>query len=82
MPYRVTAPFVYLKLKDPVTGAFAIQGLYEGAVVDDVDPDNLRHHLDLNMVEEVASPPAPEPDPEPSDDDAVEAPATVRHRRS
>lgn len=53
MAYRVTAPYVLLKVKDPVTGAFTFQGLYEGAVVQDVEPDNLRHHLDLEMVEEV-----------------------------
>jgi hypothetical protein len=53
MAYRVKAPFVYLKVKDPVTGTFSVQGLYEGAVVDDVEEENLKHHLDLNMVEEV-----------------------------
>ena len=55
MAYRVTAPFVYLKVKDPVIGSYAVQGFYEGAVVDDVDEDNLKHHLDLGMVEEVGA---------------------------
>jgi hypothetical protein len=68
VPYRVTAPFVYLRLKDPVTGAFAIQGLYEGAVVDDVDEENLKHHLDLNMVEEVGGR-APKHSEEPASSD-------------
>lgn len=76
MAYRVTAPFVYLKLKDPVTGAFAIQGLYEGAVVDDVEEENLRHHLGLNMVEEVGGRAAAS---KPSDDEDQPAP---RQRRS
>jgi hypothetical protein len=58
MAYRVTAPMVNLKIKDPVTGAYTVQGFYEGAVVDDIEPDNLRHHLDGDMVEEVADPAA------------------------
>ena len=62
MAYRVTAPFIMLKVKDAVTGAYTFQGLYEGAVVEDVDPDNLQHHLDLDMVEEVSAP-AAEPKP-------------------
>lgn len=66
MAYRVTAPFVNLKLRNPVTGAYAIEGKYEGAIVEDVDPDNLKHHLDLGMVEEVAAP-AAEPDRPESD---------------
>jgi len=45
-----------LKVKDPVTGAYTFQGLYEGAIVQDVDPENLEHHLNLKMVEEVADP--------------------------
>jgi hypothetical protein len=59
MAYRVIAPFVNLKLIDPVTGVAAVYGLYEGAVVDNVDPDNLQHHLnqDPPMVEEVPSAP-------------------------
>lgn len=59
MAYRVTAPFVMLKVKDAVTGVFTFQGLYEGAIVGEVDPDNLKHHLDLGMVEEVDAPAAP-----------------------
>jgi hypothetical protein len=55
MAYRVTAPFIMLKVKDAVTGAFTFQGLYEGAIADDVEPENLKHHLDLGMVEEVAA---------------------------
>lgn len=69
MAYRVTAPFVLLKVKDPVTGAYTFQGLYEGAIVQEVDPDNLKHHLDLEMVEEVAAPAAAEAEPERSDRD-------------
>jgi hypothetical protein len=61
MAYRVIAPFVNLKVKDPVTGAFAFYGLYEGAVVQDVDPDNLRHHLEQDppMLEEIPDAAAP-----------------------
>ena len=69
MAHRVIAPFVMLKVKDAATGAYTFQGLYEGAVVEDVDPDNLRHHLDLGMVEEVGAAAEPEPSDKASDKD-------------
>jgi hypothetical protein len=75
MPYRVTAPFVMLKVKDPVTGAYTFQGLYEGAIVEEVDGENLQHHLELGMVEKVAAPAAAsEPS---SEDQKVAAPAAA-----
>lgn len=75
MAYRVTAPFVNLKVKDPVTGAYTVQGLYEGAIVqEDVEPDNLKHHLDQDppMVEEVDAP-APAAERESSDKPAAKS---------
>ena len=61
--FRVTAPYVTLKVKD-VTGQPVVQGFYAGAVVPDpVDGDSLQKHLRTGMVEEVSAPePAPEPE--------------------
>lgn len=52
--YRVTAPYVTLKVKDPA-GADVLIGFYEGAVVTDVDPESLEHHLDGEMLEKVSA---------------------------
>lgn len=49
---RVTAPYVTLKVKDD-TGAEIIRGLYEGGIVDNVEAESLKHHLDDGMVEKV-----------------------------
>ena len=50
--YRVTAPYVTLKVRDQA-GAWVLAGFYEGAVVSGVDEASLRHHLDGGMVEKV-----------------------------
>lgn len=50
--YRVTAPYVTLKVKD-AAGADVLVGFYEGAVVSDVEPDSLEHHLEGGMLEKL-----------------------------
>ena len=50
--YRVVAPYVTLKVKDP-TGADVLIGFYEGAVVSDIEEDSLKHHLDGEMLEKL-----------------------------
>lgn len=53
MAYRVTAPYVVLKYHDE-SGQLAIRGFYQHAIVPaTVDEDNLKHHLDNGMVEEI-----------------------------
>lgn len=52
--YRVVAPYVTLKVKDP-TGADVLIGFYEGAVVSEVDEDSLKSHLDGGMLEKVSA---------------------------
>lgn len=73
--YRVRAPYVTLKVKDPV-GNPVIKGFYEGAIVpDSADEDNVRSLLDGEMLEQVddaAAEPEVEPEPEPP---AFERPA-------
>ena len=50
--YRVTAPYVTLKVKD-AAGADVLVGFYEGAVVSDVEEESLKHHLDTGLVEKL-----------------------------
>lgn len=64
MGYRVTAPYVTLKVRDHF-GAWVLSGFHDGAVVSDVDPVSLRHHLDNGMVEEVGSPDPVDAEPVP-----------------
>jgi hypothetical protein len=52
--YRVIAPYVTLKVKDPTGGAVML-GFYQGAVVSDVDEESLKHHLDGGFIEKVTS---------------------------
>ena len=60
MAYRVTAPYVVIKYIG-TTGSAEVRGFYDGAYLpDSLDPDNLKHHLDNNMVEEVDDPEVPE----------------------
>lgn len=49
--YAVLAPYVTLKVKDGLGGS-VIRGFNAGAVVkgEDIDPDNLRHHVDTRLV--------------------------------
>jgi hypothetical protein len=61
--YRVTAPYVTLKVRDQA-GAWVLTGFYDGAVVSGIDEASLRHHLDNGMLVEVEQPaPAPETEP-------------------
>lgn len=53
--YKVVAPYVSLKMRDTNSGGWVFLGKYAGATVDadEVEPANLRHHLDSSlMVEE------------------------------
>lgn len=77
--YRVTAPYVLLKVRDQATGKEQVNGFYEGAIVSDsvIDAAFLSRHLDRGWVEEVdepesAAPAEPEESPAPPvDPDAV-----------
>jgi hypothetical protein len=53
--YRVTAPYVVLKLKDHRSGKTVVTGFYADARVTDVDvdPESLKRHLDRGWIEEV-----------------------------
>lgn len=57
--FVVVAPFVTLKVKDQL-GAYVIRGFSEGAVVkaEDVQPENLRHHVDIRFLAPADSPDA------------------------
>lgn len=59
--YKVVAPYVTLKVKDPA-GADVLIGFYEGAIVENIDADSLKSHLDKGMVEKVSAKAAAEPD--------------------
>lgn len=63
MSYRVTAPYVTLKVRD-ASGGPVVVGFYAGAIVpDDVDAASLKHHLNHKLVEEVAAPQPEKPAP-------------------
>jgi hypothetical protein len=59
--YRVVAPYVTLKVKDPA-GADVLVGFYEGAVVENIEADSLKSHLDKGMLEKVSATKAAEPE--------------------
>lgn len=50
--FVVVAPYVTLKMKDPAGGPLVIKGFNEGGVVkgEDVDEDNLRHHVETRLL--------------------------------
>lgn len=50
--YRVTAPYVTLKVKD-TAGAEVLVGFYEGAIVSDVDQESLDSHVEKGLLEKV-----------------------------
>jgi hypothetical protein len=54
--FVVVAPYATLKVRDQV-GAFSFRGFNEGGGVkrDDIDPDNLRHHLESGLMAPVGS---------------------------
>lgn len=52
--YRVIAPYVTLRVKD-VSGAPVLLGFYQGAVVENVDAESLRHHLEDGLLEKLDS---------------------------
>lgn len=61
MSYRVTAPYVTLKVRD-ASGGPVVVGFYAGAIVPEgVDEASLKHHLDHKLVEEVKDESPPEP---------------------
>jgi hypothetical protein len=49
--YKVLASYVTLKVKDDL-GGMVVRGFNAGAVVkaEDVDPENLRHHVDTRLI--------------------------------
>lgn len=55
--YRVTAPYVLLKVRDQ-QGKPAVNGFHAGAIlpssVAEMDPDNLKRHVDRGWVEQLA----------------------------
>jgi hypothetical protein len=54
--FVVLAPYVTLKIKDDA-GGFVVRGYNEGGVFtrEEIDEDNLRHHLDTGLVAPVGS---------------------------
>lgn len=46
---RVTGQYVTLKIQDPNLGTF-IQGYYEGALVQNVEDESARHHLEVGLA--------------------------------
>lgn len=72
--YRVTSPYVVLKVMDPMSGSPMMNGFYRDAIVTDdrIAEESLRRHLDRGWLEKVAAPAAPETETEPeTDPDAV-----------
>jgi hypothetical protein len=62
--YQVTAPYVVLKVPDPMSGSSTMRGFYRGMIVPDgIDADNLKHHIDGDMVAELAELVAPRAEP-------------------
>lgn len=60
MRYVVTVPYVVLKVLDPMSGAWTMRGFYKDMLVPDgVDADNLKHHIDGDMVKPMAEPEEP-----------------------
>lgn len=56
--YRVTAPYVTLKVLATATGAAQINGFYAGAIVTDdkIEKASLERHLDRRWIERVDEP--------------------------
>lgn len=54
--FVVLAPYVTLKMKDKA-GGFVVTGFNEGGTVkaEDIDEDNLRHHLETGLLAPVGS---------------------------
>jgi hypothetical protein len=59
---RVTAPYVTLKIEDPISGV-TLRGYYEGSIVEHVNDESAKHHLDGGMAEKVAKDAEPEGPP-------------------
>lgn len=61
--YVVTVPYIVPKVRDPISGGFMHRGYYQHAVIegDEFDPENLKHHLEGEMVALVEEPPPEEP---------------------
>lgn len=57
--YRVTAPYVMLKVKD-AAGAEVLVDFYEGAIVSDISEDSLKSHLAKEMLEKVPASEVPD----------------------
>lgn len=64
--YRVTAPMVLLKIRG-VGDKAIINSFYAGATVPEsaaeIDPVNVKRHVDRGWIEEVDEPAAPAPEP-------------------
>lgn len=72
MAVRVLAEYVTLKVQNPVAGVH-YRGYLKDSIVEGVEAESLKHHLDLGMVEVLEETPDPgeladetAPDPEPS----------------
>jgi hypothetical protein len=50
--FKVVAPYVTLKMIDPNGGPLVVRGFNEGGEFkgEDVDADNLRHHVETGLV--------------------------------
>ena len=75
--YRVTAPYITLKIMDPVAGTPTMLGFYEGAHVagDRVEAQSLRRHLDRGWIEEFDQVDAETPDDQSDGDPGTPPPA-------
>lgn len=70
--YRVTAPFVTLKVRD-FNGLTVVQGYYlDGLATDPIEDEQFKKHVRNGWVEKVGA-----PEPEASTDDTASAAGTV-----
>lgn len=69
---RVLAEYVTLKVEDPTAGVHFV-GYLKDSIVQNVEAESLKHHLDLGMVEKVK---AAKPDQPPADQPPADPPAS------
>ena len=52
--YRVTAPYVTIRIRDDITGAWSLRGFFPGAVLPaSTHPEDIARHLRKTMIEKV-----------------------------